>query len=69
MGGAAASAGLDQRRPKDRPHWRLPVNRAEALAERIAARLIRTLDYWQTEAVRLADELRRLKEERHVDYW
>jgi hypothetical protein len=55
--------------PKDHPQWRLPVKRAEALAERIAARLIRNLDHWQTEAVRLSDELRRLKEERHVDYW
>ena len=49
--------------------WRLPVKRADALAECMGARLTRTLDYWQTEAVRLADELRRLKEDRHVDYW
>ena len=49
--------------------WRLPVKRADALAERIGARLTSTLDFWQTEAFRLADELRRLKEDRHVDYW
>ena len=53
---------------KERPRWREPIKRAEALAVLIAERLTQSRDYWQAEAIGLADELKRLEEARH-DYW